>query len=168
MYKILGGDGKEYGPVTAEQIRQWVRENRLNGQSMAQGADSTDWKPLSAFPEFAPLFAASSSPPPIPAGVTPIAATTSPTARPQVPTYLVPAILCTLFCCLPFGVPAIVYAAQVSSKLSAGDVPGAQTASKNARTWCWVAFGVGVVWTIIVALVMGATFAKVGPQQRWF
>jgi hypothetical protein len=168
MYKILGGDGKEYGPVTAEQIRQWVRENRLNGQSMAQGADSTEWKPVSSFPEFAPLFAPSSSPPPIPADVAPLAATTAPTARPEIPTYLVPAILCTLFCCLPFGVPAIVYSAQVSSKQAAGDIAGAQTASKNARTWCWVAFGVGVIWTIVVGLVATAMFAKVGTQQRPF
>ena len=30
MYKILGGDGKEYGPVLADTLRQWVREGRAN------------------------------------------------------------------------------------------------------------------------------------------
>ena len=37
----------------------------------------------------------------------------------QVPNYLVQSILVTLFCCLPFGIVAIVYAAQVNGKLQA-------------------------------------------------
>lgn len=36
------------------------------------------------------------------------------------PTYLAPAILTTIFCCLPFGIVSIVYAAQVNGKLAAG------------------------------------------------
>ena len=31
MYKILGDDGQEYGPVSIEQVRQWIKENRLDG-----------------------------------------------------------------------------------------------------------------------------------------
>jgi len=26
MYKIIGADGREYGPITADQLRQWIRE----------------------------------------------------------------------------------------------------------------------------------------------
>ena len=55
-----------------------------------------------------------------------------------VPNYLVFAILTTIFCCLPTGIPAIVYAAQVNGKLQAGDFAGAQDASKNAKMWCWI------------------------------
>ena len=61
MYKIKGADQKEYGPVTADQIRQWVRENRLNRFSLAESAETPGWKPLESFAEFAGLFAA---PPP--------------------------------------------------------------------------------------------------------
>src|SRR5215510_14301811 len=50
--------------------------------------------------------------------------------------YLVFAILTTVLCCLPAGIPAIIYAAQVNGKLQAGDYVGAQQASKNAKTWC--------------------------------
>ena len=53
MYKIIGGDGKEYGPVPVEQIRQWLREGRATGQTMAQSAGTTDWRPLASYPEFA-------------------------------------------------------------------------------------------------------------------
>lgn len=53
MYKIIGGDGKEYGPITAEQIRAWLREGRATPQTLAQPAGTADWQPLSAWPEFA-------------------------------------------------------------------------------------------------------------------
>ncbi len=56
MYKIIGGDGREYGPVTAEQIRQWVRENRANADTRACLEGTTAWKPLRDFPEFADLW----------------------------------------------------------------------------------------------------------------
>jgi hypothetical protein len=53
MYRILGADQKEYGPATAEQIRQWIKEGRLNPATLARSEGSADWKPLSQFPEFA-------------------------------------------------------------------------------------------------------------------
>lgn len=63
--------------------------------------------------------------------------------------YLVWAILATIFCCLPVGIPAIVFASQVNSKWAAGDVAGAEYASKRARqlaTWAAIA---GVAFTVI-------------------
>lgn len=53
----------------------------------------------------------------------------------SVPNYLVPAILTTIFCCLPFGVVAIVYAAQVDGRLMAGDYAGAEELSNRAKKW---------------------------------
>lgn len=73
-----------------------------------------------------------------------------------VPNYLVFAILTTVFCCLPTGIVAIVYAAQVNGKLQAGDLAGAQMASRNAKTWCWVSFGVGLGTTLLYMLTIGA------------
>jgi Interferon-induced transmembrane protein/zinc-ribbon domain len=69
----------------------------------------------------------------------------------QINNYLVPAILVTLCCCLPGGVVAIIYAAQVNTKLQTGDVAGAEAAAKNAKMWCWIGFGGGV----LVALIYG-------------
>src|SRR6202000_366070 len=57
MYKIIGGDQKQYGPIDGDQIRQWISEGRRNGQTLACAEGSDEWKPLSAFPEFS--FAAS-------------------------------------------------------------------------------------------------------------
>ena len=82
----------------------------------------------------------------------------------DVPNYLVYAILCTVFCCLPLGIVAIVFAAQVNGKLAAGDYQGAVSYSQSARTWCWVSFWLGVIpiviWLLIVLLMgAGAAFA---------
>ncbi len=72
---------------------------------------------------------------------------------------LVWAILATLFCCLPTGIVAIVYAAQVDSKLGAGDVAGAQASSRSAATWSWVSFGIGVLFVVgyVALVIVGAT-----------
>src|ERR1700735_1893371 len=70
--------------------------------------------------------------------------------------YLVFAILATVFCCLPTGIPAIIYAAQVNSKLQGGDLGGAQAASSNAKMWCWISAGLGLgmmaLWMMLMML----------------
>jgi TM2 domain-containing membrane protein YozV len=52
MYKIIGADGKEYGPVSAELLRDWIQQGRVSLQTQARLEGSADWKPLSGFPEF--------------------------------------------------------------------------------------------------------------------
>ena len=62
----------------------------------------------------------------------------------RVSNYLVQAILVTVCCCMPFGIPAIVYAAQVNPKMAGGDYDGALAASSSAKMWTWIAFGIGL------------------------
>ena len=66
--------------------------------------------------------------------------------------YLAFAILTTLFCCLPFGIVAIVYAAKVGSLKSAGDLTGALAMSKKAKLWTWLTFGAGLAVTALTVL----------------
>jgi len=67
MYKIIGGDGKEYGPVSAADVRRWVAEGRANAQTQVLPEGATEWKALGSLPEFADLLslgpAASGAPP---------------------------------------------------------------------------------------------------------
>lgn len=82
---------------------------------------------------------------------------------PEIPTRLAPAILITLFCCLPFGIVAIVYAAQVSSKVAAGDIRGATECSDKAKFWCWLAFWLGLIPMVIyIAFLLIAGLGAVG------
>lgn len=54
MFTIIGADGKEYGPVSAEQIRQWMAENRLNRDMKIRRDGGTEWQRIGDLPEFAP------------------------------------------------------------------------------------------------------------------
>ena len=58
------------------------------------------------------------------------------------------AILVTIFCCLPFGIVAIVYAAQVDTKSGLGDYAGACESSEKARNWCIASMICGIIWGI--------------------
>jgi hypothetical protein len=81
-----------------------------------------------------------------------------PPVRPK--NWLVEAILVTIFCCLPFGIAGIVFAAQVNSKYDAGDFDGAQKASADAGKWTKIGFFVGIVflafYLIFIFLMGGA------------
>jgi TM2 domain-containing membrane protein YozV len=63
MYKIIGTDGRQYGPIAVEQIRVWLSQNRVNAHTLAQSESSTEWKPLISFPELAADF--NIAPPPV-------------------------------------------------------------------------------------------------------
>ncbi|HEX3625411.1 MAG TPA: DUF4339 domain-containing protein [Verrucomicrobiae bacterium] len=64
-YTIIGGDGKQYGPITEGEIRKWIAEGRLNGQSLAKAESDAEFRPISAFPELADVFAPGAPPPSI-------------------------------------------------------------------------------------------------------
>ncbi len=84
------------------------------------------------------------------------------------PTYLVQAILVTIFCCHPFGIVAIVFAAIATSHLSSGNPTAAVTAANNARTWCWIAFWCGLAWVLFVLFFMVlAPAIFVSPPHRF-
>ncbi|MBU6401860.1 MAG: DUF4339 domain-containing protein [Verrucomicrobia bacterium] len=68
MYKIIGADQQEYGPISAEQLRQWITEGRANAQTRARAEGSPDWKTLAEFPEFAEVLGVKGPPPPLPSG----------------------------------------------------------------------------------------------------
>ena len=72
-YTIIGGDQKPYSSVTADDIRRWIADGRLNAQSLAKEENDTEWRPLSAFPEFADALAAQTAAPITPSLVTPSA-----------------------------------------------------------------------------------------------
>src|SRR6185295_2284123 len=82
------------------------------------------------------------TPPPPPAG-----------GSATVPNYLVPAII-SIFCCWPLAIPAIIFATQVNGKVAAGDIAGAQDASKKAKTFSFIAIGIGVAIWLIYGLMM--------------
>ena len=83
--------------------------------------------------------------------------------RPMKPdNYLVWAILCTILCCLPFGIVSIIYSTKVDSLYNAGDYMGAQDAAnkaKNFAIWSAVSSAIIIFLYIILVVVIGVAGA---------
>ena len=56
IYKIIGEDGKEYGPVSGVQLRQWIAEGRVESRTPVFVDGAKDWNFVGLLPEFAGLF----------------------------------------------------------------------------------------------------------------
>jgi hypothetical protein len=106
-YRVIGSDGREYGPVSQEQIRTWISEGRMNAANLICPEGSLDWRPLGTVPVFGPFVA----PAPLPAG----RMSTYSNAR-QTNNWAVWGFVCGLLsltlcscCCLPIDVFGIVF-----------------------------------------------------------
>lgn len=70
-------------------------------------------------------------------------------------THLAKAIVVTLLCCWPVGVPAIINAAGVSSAFAAGNYQEAVQKSEKANKWSNYCIIAGVVfWLIYIAFII--------------
>ena len=127
MYFLIGGDGKEYGPKAAVEVREWIAEGRLNAQSEIKPQGEEEWVQLSSLLEFAADLnpqAAAPLPP-----LTPISAPVAPVYAPP-PTFAAPttqstngfaiagmilgilSILATYPCCgIPFNILGLIFSA---------------------------------------------------------
>lgn len=68
--------------------------------------------------------------------------------------YLALSILSTLFCCLPFGIPAIVFASQIDGKLKSGDIEGATNSARLAKIWIITSAASGFAFLVIYLIIM--------------
>ena len=75
------------------------------------------------------------------------------------------AIVATLLCRLPFGIPAIVYAAKVDALWYAGEKIAAIDAAAKARTWMIVSMVMGIVFWVIYAIATVALCASIAASE---
>lgn len=177
-------NNQQQGPVALQAIHDLLRAGQIQPTDLVWRQGMANWQPANQVPELAgtqpaaPGVVPAPAPPYAPPGYQPPPQGGMPYAAPPgaphayaqpvqygqayppgaVPNYLVQSILVTLFCCLPFGIVSIVYAAQVNSKLAAGDYAGALDASRKAKTWSLWSFGIGLLFTVgyFVLMVIGA------------
>lgn len=113
----------------------------------AQTSDSASFCPQCGKPLAKPM---------TPTAETPVTAVPTPPSGAKVcpETHLAKAIIVTILCCWPFGIPAIVNAAAVSNEFVAGHYDVAVQKSENAKKWCNYAIIAGVVfWVLYIAVI---------------
>ena len=146
-YMHIGG--QQVGPYEENELPS----HGLTASTMVWREGMPDWVAASQVPELSHLLPPSQQPPSYqqqpgygpqqPYG-----------ARPPMPdTYMVWAVLVTVFCCLPFGIVSIVKASQVSSLYSQGRYQEAVAASEAAKKWAIWSAVAGVVISIIVIVL---------------
>lgn len=152
MKYSISRNGQVIGSYSEEEIRGYIQAGRIIGSDYALPEGGQQWIPVSQL-SFGASAPGMSVPPP---------SSSMAASRGKPGNNLVWAILSTLLCCLPLGVVAIVYAAQVDSKYAAGDHAGAQDASKKAAMFSWISFGIGLV--VMLVYVIGMAIAAAGSH----
>lgn len=51
QYKIIGGDGREYGPATLDELKSWIRDGRVAGSTPIWRSDTALWSPAAQYVE---------------------------------------------------------------------------------------------------------------------
>jgi hypothetical protein len=134
--------------VWTEGMGEWVAASTVFGSAAS-----------SSGPTPPPMMGSSTPSTPMPSG-SPMSAAGTTGVPPKKPDNFLPwAIVATILCCVPSGIAAIVFAAQVDGKYQRGDYAGAEQSAKNARLWTWISVGLGLVGIIIAVAIQVAAVA---------
>jgi hypothetical protein len=113
MYRIIGADGREYGPISRETLLQWIAESRLTAQSWVRAEGVSGWQSLGSLTEFAGALGGGSPPaPPKPpvAGFAPIAPVLMRRTNSLATASLVMGLLSWCCCCgFPFNLLGVLF-----------------------------------------------------------
>lgn len=116
-YRIIGADGKMYGPIGLEQIRQWLTEGRADNRTPVYVEGASNWTYLGLLPELGAEFTA---PPPAMSAALPAGAPARGTNG-----FATAGLICGLLswvccCCLPLNLMGLVFSiialVQISSQ----------------------------------------------------
>jgi hypothetical protein len=148
MYKIIGADGKEYGPVSTEQLRQWIAEGRVNAQTRVLPEGGTEWLVISAIPEFSasvPTMASAPGPLP-PMGALPV------NARAAEDLVNGPAVGLIVTAVLGF----LLQVASIIMNLAGASIMSMQHAGGPQAPWATMFSGTVAIISSVIAIIVGA------------
>jgi hypothetical protein len=156
QYRVIGTDGREYGPVSGEQVRAWIGDGRVNARTLVRTGASPDWKPLASWPEFQAFVA-----PSVPA----TCATAAPPAIRQTNTLAIWGLICGLLsltccqcCCVPVDLVGIVLCVIAMVQINAN--PNTQAGMPIAITGL-----VLCVISVLGGLMLSAAWMLGGGEQ---
>lgn len=165
MYRIIGADGREYGPISADQLRQWIAENRANASTRVLVEGTTEWKSLGSVPEFSAQFGATTPRTAIPSAPAPF-----PTATVFVPKtsgFAVAGMVLGIFsltiglccCCygMPFNILGLIFSGIALAQINSN--PGRYTGKGIAIT--------GIVLCVISVFISLIMLIFLGANAGW-
>jgi hypothetical protein len=160
-------EGQQLGPVAWEELYRLASSGQIAATDLVWREGMPNWAEARTIPNLlaAPATPAPSDQPQVqPVYAQPLTPMNyygpSAPSGPRPKNYLTQSILVTLCCCLPFGIVAIVYSAQVNSKWDRGDYEGAAASSKSANTWGIVALVCGLLAGVIRLVAVLASHGR--------
>ena len=139
-FKANDKDETEYGPLEQAQIRDWLGQGRMDGNSQVRSADSDDWSPLSSHPELSELLAPSRSTPPPP---TPSSQAEAIHYAPHRGAMILTFGILGIACCFPLGIAAWIMGNNDMQQIEAGMMDPTGKGTTNAGKIC------GIIGTIL-------------------
>jgi hypothetical protein len=163
MFRIIGGDGQEYGPVPVAQVKQWIADGRADGQTLVRREGSQNWQHLVTIPELSGI--ASScvpQPPPLP----PSFVSSSDPAAAIIPYKNMPALISyylAVFSIIPCLGIVLGFAAVVLGIVGLKRARERPEARGKVHAWVGIVLGglCGVGWIVALILLWVA-----GARQR--
>jgi hypothetical protein len=151
---------QQLGPISQQELQQKLSSGGLPTDTLVWKEGMGDWLAANTVSELAPPANSTVASPVVSSPATTVAPGSGyrqpnqPIPVGTVPTYLWQSICCVIFCCWPFAIPGIVFAVKVNPALAVGNLAEAQRNSDQAKMWCWISFGIGLLF-IIVAFIAG-------------
>lgn len=160
MYKIIGADGKEYGPISADVVKKWIAEGRANAQTKVLPEGATEWLTVAQVPE---LVVASPPAAPSPSFSQTQVMTSSKKTNPLALTGMILGIVSITFglcCCygLPFNIAGIVFS-----------IIGLVQVKKNPELYSGRGMAIAGLILSLLSIVAAGAFLAIGltlkPEQ---
>ena len=139
MEWYYSNNGQQAGPVSEEQLAELFRNGTVKPSVLVWNETMTEWTTIGkveAFAAYAPALPMAAPPAPVDAPPTlsappPLAAAPvtmsaspqgfAPSGMAEPPTYLWQSIVEMLLCCLPLGIPALIFSTKVKPAFASGD-----------------------------------------------
>lgn len=169
---IIGGDGREYGPATADQVRAWISAGRANLETKAKTLGTDEWRRLGDFAEFA---GPDAPPPVLPAATAPAPGEERAFTVPAVPAAELAGIgartgaaLVNAFCyflsLMPGSMMMSARLLERNPQLAQGGIPNLEeldlTGMAEIVAWVWAGLLGAIVLQALLIAVRGQNLGK--------
>jgi hypothetical protein len=160
-YRIVGQDGKIYGPASAETVREWLAQGRVDSRSPIIAEGAADWTFVGLVPEFSPK-----ATPSTPAALRPDFAPAQKTNGFATAGFVCGLLSCIGFCCcgcIPVSLLGIIFSIVAMVQIKSSLEPQNGWGLALAGLICSV---VGLVVDTFVGILNGLVEALTNPAMR--